>query len=210
MPQLSHQRTKMVIGFAILGFIAALAAVLLLRADDSAAVSSNEVNPSFSVLEPASENAKVGLSEESQTWLTETDRGGLGGVAEEPLVALASTQTAVGSVVLAQFGQFICAYSDELGMSNCGSMALINEGKLLTYQPGCPTTTVFGILPDGVEEVEVTAADSAAGKDSRSIPVIGNIYSGQIPTTDTVLSAKGAKGESFELALPLGARGCSA
>jgi len=195
----------MIIGLAIFGLVAALAAVLLSRADDSAAVSSNEVNPSFSVLEPASEDSKAGMSKESQMWLSETDRAGLGGVAEEPLVAVASTQTAVGSAVIAQFGQFICVYSDELEMSNCGSMALINGGKMLTYNPSCPTTTVFGVVPDGVEEVEV-----AAGKDSRSIPVIGNIYSGEIPTTDSVLSAKGAKGESFELVLPLGVRGCSA
>ncbi len=130
-------------------------------------------------------------------------------MAEEPLTAFASTQTAVGPVVLAQFGRFICAYSEELGMGNCGSMALINEGKLLTYKPACPTTTVFGVVPDGVEEVEVAAAESA-GKDSQSVPVIGNIYSGEVPSTDTALSAEGSKGQLFELALPLGARGCNA
>ena len=210
MEQFSHQRTKLIIGLGIFGLVAALTAALLLRADDSAAVSSNEVNPSFSVLEPASEDAKASLSEQSRIWLAETDRGGLGGVAEEPLTAFASTQTAVGPVVLAQFGQLICAYSDSLGMSNCGSMALINEGKLLTYQPGCTTTTVFGILPDGVEEVEVETVDQEAGKDSHSIPVLGNIYSGEIPTTDSVLSAEGTKGRLFELALPLSARGCNA
>jgi hypothetical protein len=206
--ELSHQRTKIIIGLAVLGLVTALTAVLLLRADNGTAGSTNEVNASFAVLEPASESAKAGLSDQSKTWLAETDRGGLAGVAEEPLVAVGSTQTAVGSVVIAQFGQYLCAYSDELGMSNCGSMALINEGKLLTYQPSCPTTTVFGILPDGFEEVEATAA----GKDSRSIPVVGNVYSAEIPTADTVLSAKGAKGDSFELALPLGAenRGCKA
>lgn len=205
MERLSHQRMKMIIGLAILGLVAVLTAVLLLRADDSTAVSSNEVNPAFSVLEPVSEDAKASLSDQSQTWLAETDRGGLGGVAEEPLVAVASTETAVGPVVLAQFGRSICAYSDVLEMSNCGSMALMNEGKMLTYIPGCPTTTVFGVLPDGVEQVEV-----AAGKDSRSIPVVGNVYSGEVPTTDIVLSAAGSKGQLFELALPLGARGCSA
>jgi len=212
MEQLSNQRTKTIIALAVLGLVAALTAVLLLRANDSTAGSTNEVNPSFSVLEPASAEAKGGLSKESSTWLTETDRGGLGGVAEEPLVAFGSTESAVGAVVIAQFGQYICAYSDELGMSNCGSMALINEGKLLTYQPSCPTTTVFGVVPDGVEEIEVTTVDAAAGKDSRSIPVIGNTFSGEVPTTDTVLSAEGSKGQLFELALPLGAenRGCSA
>ena len=186
---------------AAAGVIAALILAVIMASQPSGATAAAEPNSDFSVLESTSEKPRATLPEKAQQWLTETEAAGVDRLDEEPLVGLGVAQTQAGEVVVAELGEEICTYSVSNGLHTCASPELIAAGKGLVLVPGCPTSTVVGVLPDGFRSVEATVD----GGKPTDIPVTSNVYVGSIESGDTTaFTATNGQGRGISVELPPG------
>lgn len=197
---LAHIPHKKLALLSLVGCGALVILAISLFSDPGSGGAATSTSPNqFSVLEPVSAEAREALPEQAQNWLEETERSSMPGIENEELVSLGAADTDEGEVVVAGFGQNVCAYSVSYGISNCGGVNLINEGKLFVVAPDCPRSLVMGVLPDGFKTVQ--AASSAGVQD---IPVSSNVYLSQLEASDFVLSAVAESGESFKVEAPFG------
>jgi hypothetical protein len=197
-----HPGSKaMLIGLATCGLLAAIAFILLSGSDSSGASSSASADQ-LSVLEPAAPEAKEALPEKARLWLESVESSSLPGLKGEQLDSLGTASTSEGDVVVAGVGQNVCAYSVEHGVSNCGTLTLIEEGKLFVVVPNCPSPLIMGVLPDGFSSVHVGAGDKADGE--TDIPVSSNIYISELANSETELSGISDSGQSFKVEVPFG------
>ena len=185
--------------------VLAIAAVALLAGSGSSDASA-PASPAqdFSGLRAPSAAVREALPEGAQRWLGEVEGGGtLANPEGEPLGGLSVAKTAVGEVVVADFGQSVCEYVVSRDAGTCGSMGLVEAGELFLLTPGCDRAVVVGVLPDGIDSVRVEAADRRSSQ-AEVIPVSANVYAAELEATDAVLSGTLKSGVSFKTALPLG------
>ena len=195
-----HNKTVL-IGLAAFGMLAIIV-FLILSGSGSSGVSTAASPSQLSALKPASSETREALPEKAQLWLEGAESSSLPGLEDEELVSLGTASTSEGEVVLAGLGENVCAYSVEHGISNCGTINLINEGKLFVVVPNCPNTLIMGILPDGFSSVQAEVTDKAAG--TTDIPVSSNIYMSELANSETLLSGTSDSGHSFKVEVPVG------
>jgi hypothetical protein len=197
---------KLFAGLGVCGLLGVLAIALLLGSGSSGAsdVPTPASSSSFSVLKPVSSSARKSVADKAQAWLAEMEGPTLANPDGEPLSGLGSVSTQVGEVVVADFGQNVCAYMSTYGVSTCGSIKLSEEGNLLLIMPGCDQDVVVGVLPDGFDSVQAAAAAGASKDAAQSIPVTSNVYAAELEPGETVLTGKSDSGDSFTSTAPLG------
>jgi hypothetical protein len=203
---MTYGRTKRLalIGMGLCGVLAVLATLLVSGSSEATTSTASE---QFSVLEPVSAQAREALPEKARIWLEDTEASSLLGLEHEELVSLGTTSTQAGEVVVAGLGQKVCAYAVDLGVNTCGSINLINEGKLFVVVPSCPTGLIIGVLPDGFRTIQSEGAGETAAGGVSEIPVSSNIYASEIALVETTLSGVAESGDSFTAEAPLGRLG---
>lgn len=179
-------RIKYVTGLVLAagGLAGIVALVILGGAPPATAENESADTDRFSVLEPAGPAAIQGLSDKAQAWLALSEAAPFneGGKA----TSLGTTTIGDATVVVAEVGTSICAFSEGTGMSACGEVDRVERGEIFAASPkGCGIYSVIGILPDGVKELSVDSGDD--GKTDGTLPVVSNVYVGTLKAEETVL-----------------------
>lgn len=166
---------------------------LLLGASKGHATAPRNPDETFEVLGQSGANPVSEASASSGAWLAEiADRGGA------PVTETGAVETSSGhEVVVAATEDEICARDLSTEASNCGSTAMVTQGRIFVATPaGCDAWTVLGVVPNGVDRLNIERNGAVEG----SVPVSSNVYETTLPAEATTLSS--ADG-SIRIKLPL-------
>ena len=148
-------------------------------------------NESFAVLqEPEGE-----FTAEKEAVVVLSDSG----AAPEDITGWGEGETgAGGELTIFEYEDVICMVESPRGPKLCGATSLAERGELFLASPvSCDEVRVTGLVPDGIDEVEL----EQEGRAAQRVPVVSNIYEAELPTVETTVSAEGQSGV---VRLPLG------
>jgi hypothetical protein len=170
---------------------------VVIIAGSSGAASKPSPSRTFSVLQPASEDALNAMSPEAREWVA--SRSGLVQEQATPReVGVAHTSTG-DEVAVVGDENTVCLFNVSSKDSNCGPVGLAASGAMFTASPdgdGCSGWKVMGVMPDNVASLTVHAAEGAG--DPPTIAVSSNVYTATLAPVHTTLSSG-----DIEVELPL-------
>lgn len=184
------------------GLVLALGLSILVvsnSADSKAASTADQ----FSVLRPADPaeiQTAATASEAALRTVTETVLPG--NSAPQPVSEIGVASMPGGKeMAVAKVGQSMCV----MQASNAGCLAAssVVAGKLFGARPqGCGSYWVFGLVPDGIEQVQIDRGNDETINES--LPVVDNVYEGVLKATPAVAIGIDSSGaHAFEVELPL-------
>lgn len=153
-----------------------------------------ESTGSFSVLRPVDGEDAGNLSSDVKLLLSLSQ----GDLENSPVTAIGRVPRSSGSeITVLEQGQSICVVEFPPGLSNCGDAEMVRAGDLYVAAPeSCSRVKVLGLVPDGVDVLEVHQSGRPAG----TIEVKSNTY-------ETVVAAEPASLQSpdgsVRLSIPL-------